>query len=106
MRTGRAATPSRLLTIRALESEAVLPRPASEEASVQVSREMLPRQLGALVRSERPLVVLFLLLTLVPSALLTADAMELWLVPIANAPPRKLDTDVNGWATGNAVLSA
>ena len=26
---------------------------------------------------------------------------ELWLVPIADAPPRKLDIDVNSWAAGN-----
>ena len=26
---------------------------------------------------------------------------ELWLVPIADAPPRKLDIDVNPWAAGN-----
>ena len=29
------------------------------------------------------------------------SAMELWLVPIADAPPRKLDVDVSRWATGN-----
>jgi Tol biopolymer transport system component len=32
---------------------------------------------------------------------MTADNAELWLVPITGAPPRKLDIDVNRWATGN-----
>ena len=30
--------------------------------------------------------------------------MELWLLPIANEPPRKLDLDVSRWATGNRGL--
>ena len=32
---------------------------------------------------------------------MVADTSELWLVPIDGAPPRKLDIDVNRWATGN-----
>ena len=32
---------------------------------------------------------------------MAVDSSELWLVPIAGAPPRKLDIDVNRWATGN-----
>jgi Tol biopolymer transport system component len=31
----------------------------------------------------------------------TAGSVELWLVSIADAPPRKLDVDVTQWATGN-----
>ena len=32
------------------------------------------------------------------------NRMELWLVPIADAQPRKLDVDVSRWATGNRGL--
>src|SRR6185436_17916465 len=31
----------------------------------------------------------------------SAGSIELWLVPIADALPRKLEIDVNRWATGN-----
>jgi Tol biopolymer transport system component len=37
----------------------------------------------------------------VSSGNMRESSSELWLVPIADAPPRKLDIDVNRWAAGN-----